>query len=133
MFIKMSKSGYNRNGEQFAHGLFLVLCQPENGCVWNDTRAFVRFCKMSQFGAWMMGRIKVGSYKLTISGSYGSDGLPDTVPNDIWENAMPIPVELMEKYKNGGGWNSAGSEAPLFKKWALENLAALRKAGKLES
>ena len=134
MFIKVSKSGYTRDGQQFCQGLFLVLCQPK----WEDLpsgspnpaglpiHAFVRHCKMSQCGHWMIGSVKIGSHKLTMSGAYGADGLPDSVPMEVYKAAIPLPQYLVDAWNNGGGWNSAGSEATLMREWALENLDFLQ-------
>lgn len=133
MFIKTSRGGYDRHGEQFASGLFLILVQPKEqtekypllGCNY-PIRALVRHTALRQLGHWMMGFVRVGKHRLTVSGSYGGDGLPMSVPEDVYERAIPIPAELYEAWKNGGGWNSAGSEAPAMRKWALENLSSLR-------
>lgn len=38
--------------------------------------AVVRSCAMSQCGQWMMGTINIAGQRVTVSGSYGSDGLP---------------------------------------------------------
>lgn len=138
MFLQLKRKGYNRYGEQFASGLFFVLCQPEsewiNGkyhsnCGSEFTRAFVRFASLRQCGHWMMGIVRVNGQSITVSGSYGSDGLPKTVSMDIWEKSIPLPLELYEKWNTGGGWNSCGSEASDMRKWAIEHLDELKRAG----
>lgn len=89
-------------------------------------RAIVRHVAMTQCGHFMMGNARVHGHRLTLSGSYGSDGLPDTVPPEVYERGLELPKDLYDAWNNGGGWNSVGSEAPLMRKWALENLKALR-------
>jgi hypothetical protein len=137
MFITSKRSGYDRTGQQVASGLFLILMQPKS---WNDKgetilpmssssypiRALVRHVSMSQFGNFMMGRARVHGHTLILSGSYGSDGLPDTVPMEVYNYGVPLPPELYEAWKNGEGWNSAGSEAPKMREWALAHLKELR-------
>jgi hypothetical protein len=75
----------------------------------------------------MMGSAKLGDYQTTLSGSYGSDGLPETVPDDVYcRFGLELPDELYDAWNNGGGHNSAGSEAVAMRKWALENLKELK-------
>lgn len=83
-------------------------------------RAIVRYVRMGQFGNFMMGRARVLGKSITLSGSYGSDGLPASVDDDIYELGAELPQELRDKWNTGGGWNGAGSEAPLMRKWALD-------------
>jgi hypothetical protein len=45
----------------------------------------------------------------------------------MWDQLTPITPELYDAWNNGRGWNSAGSEAPMMRRWALENLANLRR------
>ena len=128
MFITNSRRGYDRNGQQFASGLFLFLMQPEGGVASASLpmRCLVRHVALHQLGHWMMGFARVGKHRLTVSGSYGADGLPMSVPQEVYERGIPLPQELYEAWNKGGGWNSAGSEAPLMRKWALEHLKELR-------
>lgn len=125
MFIQASKYGYNRHGEQFCHGYFLILMARENGDR-KDVRGLIRFVRMGQLGHFMMARLTVKKHKLSLSGSYGADGLIMTVPDEVFELGLPLPTELYEAWAKGDGWNSAGSEAPLMTKWAKENFKRLR-------
>lgn len=90
-------------------------------------RALVRHVSMSQFGHFMMGHARVHGHTLTLSGSYGSDGLPDTVPTKVYEYGTQLPDELYKAWSNSGGWNGAGSEASAMREWALTNLKLLRR------
>lgn len=130
MFVKTKYSGYRNDGSQSAGGLFLILMQKESDGIrrlkHGDLRAVVRHVRMTQFGHFMMGTVQVGPKRLTLSGSYGSDGLPITVSDEVWERGIPLPDELYDAWSTGGGWNSAGSEAQAMRQWALENLKELR-------
>jgi hypothetical protein len=90
-------------------------------------RALVRKVSMHQCGHFMMGRARIGKKTIGLSGSYGGDGLTVSVPRDIWERGLPLPKELHDAWNKGGGWNSAGSEAPLMAEWALANLDKLER------
>ena len=152
MFLRTnpSQTGY-RGTSQVAGGPFLmVFCrtlfgpsqeqrlaegvdfQASNGKVYPRLRAAVRSVRMSQCGHFMMGSAQLGKHRITLSGSYGADGLtidPDSYPG-LWETLLPVPDELAEKFWQGGGHNSAGSEGPAMRAWATANEKALRKAGK---
>jgi hypothetical protein len=90
-------------------------------------RAIVRHTSFSQCGQFMMGFARVHGHSITLSGSYGADGLICSVPDAAYPLGLELPANLREAWNKGGGWNSAGSEAPAMRKWALANLAALRK------
>lgn len=110
----------------------------------NALLACVRSVRMRQYGHFMMGSVVVGSRRLTLSGTYGADGLPyhfpipegstveeitahnDGVPSDVRGHWHPVPDALAVKFWNGGGHNSAGEEGPAMRKWAAENLRLLR-------
>lgn len=126
------------SGQQVFSGKFLILFCNES----QELRALVRFVSMSQLGHFMMGRATIGKFRITVSGSYGNDGLPRSVymPTDkhadiwkdkheesiyIWSRAVKVPDELAKEYWKGGGHNSSGSEADNMRKWALANLEKL--------
>lgn len=148
MYFKSFRGGYS-GGDQVASGSFLVVVQHPSGNS-RELRAFARHVKMRQLGHWMMGSIKIGNYSLSVSGGFGSDGLPfslgkhykkdgegiEFTPQQkmaIWDQLVPVPQELAERYwKADDGWNSVpGSVAPDFRKWANENVKALRKPLKI--
>ena len=131
MFIQISKSGYNRHGEQYAHGLFLILMvdgskefsQRDRKAV----RGLVRFVKMGQLGQFMMAKVKIKSHQIVLSGAYGADGLLKDVPGDVYALGLDLPPELYEKWAKSDGHNSTGNEEPAMRKWAKENLTKLQK------
>jgi hypothetical protein len=136
MFISNSHRGYTRDGQQRARGRFLMLVTP----AWDSSkdslsqhkekypiRAIVRSVALHQFGQFMMGRVRIGCHEVCLSGAYGGDGLPRDVPMEVYEHAVPVPPDLIEKWNKGGGWNSAGSEAFEMRDWALANIVALTK------
>lgn len=116
------RSGYTRSGEQFARGRFLILMDCEcTECsarpLKERVRGIVRFAALRQVGHWMMGSARIGGERVTLSGTYGGDGLTRTVSHSAWSKGVPVPGELYEAWNNGGGWNSAGSEAAAMQAW----------------
>jgi len=134
MFLK-SKRGYTREGEQWSKGPFLMIFSRDRykhpDADPRELRACVRTVGLHQFGHWMMGTAIVGPHKITLSGCYGDDGLPDD-PDPypgLWEKLMPLPAALVDEFWKGGGHNSCGSEGPAVHAWAVQCEKALRKAG----
>lgn len=128
MYIKNDHySGYDNHGNQYTtRGLFLILVTPKDQYSNKDNmRAIVRKVALTQFGHWMMGYARIKGERITLSGSYGGDGLPVSVSDNIYNASIPLPNYLYDAWANGGGWNSAGSESNLMRKWALENLDKL--------
>jgi len=149
MFIQ-GRSGYNKDGEQFCKGLFLIIAsEPNSKDRRPKLRAKVVTAHMKQLGHWMMANVTLGSFNVVLSGSYGSDGLPfdfrqhfpnkekenkgkgeimtDKEQNFLWNQFEPMPPELQEQFWEGGGHNTVGKEGPAMREWALRNLALLKK------
>jgi len=120
MYIDQSGHRYYKGTEQHhTRAPFLILVQPDDYEQRHaPIRALVRKVSMHQCGQWMMGSAKAFGHKITLSGSYGGDGLPTSVPQEVYDKATPVPQELIDAWNNGGGWNSAGSEAPAMAEWA---------------
>lgn len=119
MFLTVTRSGYTTDGEQFTSGKFLLLLQPPGLAGGKQPiRALVRHCSLHQFGHFMMGRVRIKNQTIIVSGSYGQDGLPKSVPDEIYKLGTLVPEELVEAWNKGGGWNGAGSEAPAMREWA---------------
>ena len=89
-------------------------------------RAIVRRVSLHQCGHFMMGTARAKGHSITLSGAYGSDGLPRLVLDEVYELGLELPAELREMWNKGGGWNGAGSEAPAMRRWAIDHLAELR-------
>jgi len=126
MFFAGNRCWYSRNG-QLAQGWFLAVFCDHDHNLWG----IVRFVKMSQLGNFMMGSMKIGSQKVTLSGTYGSDGLPMDLEKILPENRKllcPVPPELKEKFWKGGGHNSAGSEAFDMLEWGRSIMNPLKKS-----
>ena len=81
-------------------------------------RAVVRIVALRQLGHWMMGRVNIGGTWHSVSGSYGGDGLPMTVPDDVFLRGVPVPSDLYDAWAKGDGWNAAGNEASAMRAWA---------------
>ena len=122
MFIT-SRRGCDRNGQQIAHGRFLMLMVTPNAPR-NKVRGLVRFVRMHQLGNFMMARLTVkaggASHKLSLSGCYGSDGLLLDVPQEVYDLGVDLPSHLYDKWAKGGGHNGAGSEGIDIYEWAKE-------------
>ena len=130
MYIENTLSGYNSHGEQISRRAnFLLLISPKTYERRNEPiKAIVRKVALSQFGHWMMGKARIYGYSVTVSGSYGGDGLICDVPDEVYDRAsMVLPRALWDAWNKGGGHNSCGSEAPAMRKWANENLVQLKK------
>jgi len=130
MYIENTFSGYNSHGEQIARRAnFLLLISPKTYERRNEPiKAIVRKVALSQFGHWMMGKARIYGHTITVSGSYGSDGLICGVPDEVYDRAtVVLPGALYDAWNKGGGHNSCGSKAPLMRKWANENLIQLKK------
>ena len=137
MFIlKDDHYGYMRGTEQrTTRGRFLLLLQPniykppnhagtmhldiQASCAPENTFAVVRCVALRQLGAFMMGRANLCGRWVSVSGAYGSDGLPMSV-DKLPKDAVPLPARLYDAWSKGGGWNSAGGEATDMRRWAFE-------------
>lgn len=136
MFIT-GEGWYAPDGTQKAKGKFLMVIEdPNPGKKRAELRACVRTVTLEQLGHWMMGQADLAGQRITLSGSYGSDGLPITLRHKefnedmakhVWENLVRIPEDLQTAFWEGGGHNCAGAEAPRMKEWALANLKELHK------
>lgn len=127
-----SHTRYDKHGTQrHTQGNFLILTQPDVSVLsdaYDDSkiRACVRQVALEQMGHYMMGTARIGGESVTMSGSYGNNGLPTSVPPQIHDKYCTLlPTELYELWSEGGGHNSAGSEAQQMRDWALDNFDKL--------
>jgi hypothetical protein len=112
---------YGKDDQAKAKGWFLVLFSDKD----DNLTAKAVYAQLGQLGQFMMGTGRFGGGSITLSGSYGNDGLPRT-----WEDLSPrqqallttVPADLAKEYWQGGGWNSTGREAPAMNAWAVKNL-----------
>jgi hypothetical protein len=122
MYLRGAHRYYKGGDQCVGRAPFLLLLQLRDGpCDASNTYACVRQVALQQLGHFMMGRVNLCGKWHTVSGTYGSDGLPMSV-DKIPADAKPLPRELYDAWNKGGGWNSAGSEAPLMRDWALTEL-----------
>jgi hypothetical protein len=117
MFIT-SRRGYTRDGQQRAEGRFLALFCDKDHNIWG----IVRYVRMTQCGHFMMGSMRIGSQQITMSGTYGDDGLPDDIEKISEANRkylMPMPPDLVAVFwrPGNGGHNDAGAEGPAMRDW----------------
>jgi len=123
MFIAGSNTYYVGTEQRASRGHFLLLLQRKEGP--HDaagTFAVVRKVALRQLGHFMMGRVNLCGKWHTVSGAYGNDGLPMDVER-MPADAKPLPPELYEAWNKGGGWNSAGNEAPDMRTWARQTFS----------
>jgi hypothetical protein len=130
MFITGQRRA-TRNGQR-ARGRFLILMQPEDIAIGEisttPVRALVRYVEMAQIGHFMMGTLTLKGHAISLSGAYGHDGLILDVPREVYDMGVELPADLREAWNKGGGHNSAGSEGPAMKAWALATFPARGRA-----
>ena len=129
MYIERTYVYYEGTTQVAGPGKFLILMQDKDAPInaKPEIRALVRKVKMKQCGHWMMSTNRILGHEFVLSGSYGSDGLLLQVPVEVFNIGVPLPDELYEAWNNGGGHNSAGSEATLMRIWAHENIKQLQR------
>lgn len=145
MFItSSSRRNHDRHGQQLATGRFLLVMDLDEGgyapcevdpvlCTkgHRPLRGIVRTVQLKQLGHFMMGQMTINDEEMSLSGTYGSDGLPKSVATPVsvfWQMGLPLPPELVHRFWTaGGGHNSAGAEGSEVHDWALANLAELSK------
>lgn len=120
MFLVDPNTRCTKTGSQVSGpALFLILMQGESADC-QKVKGLVRRVTLRQCGCWMMGRVEVDNYMISLSGSYGADGLMRTVPDDIYRRCgLELPQELYALWRIGGGWNGACSEAQEIRRWAI--------------
>ena len=148
MYIKPTSVYYDGSGQCTRRQWFLILVDPGRKVksVTSDyeyylaeyatgknlpipMRAIVRKVAMGQCGHFMMGYARAFGHSIILSGTYGADGLCRTVAKEVWDKAVIVPRWLYQEWAHGEGWNSAGSEGPAMRQWALENFEALAPKG----
>lgn len=128
MFLS-GQRGVTRDGQQRAQGRFLIVFCDHNlrialdngGTAWR-LYACVRSVRLSQCGHFMMGSTRIGGTTITLSGTYGADGLPidlDKLLLDDRKHLVAVPDALARIFWVGGGHNTPGREALSMLRWAL--------------
>lgn len=146
MFIDATRSagGYTRDGRQWGRGPYLLLFSGSGLSVIDDDSSMpdeararvhcaehgkdypavfgiVRHVRLSQLGHWMLGSARIADARVTVSGAYGSDGLPGDLVKltaRARSRLTRLPDDLTRELWHGGGHNSAGIEAPSIRAWA---------------
>lgn len=121
MYLFSTRAYYQGTSKIVPRQHFLILFQlEEDKALRPQLYGVTRRVAMQQCGAWMMGRANIKGKWMTLSGSYGSDGLPVTVTrSELPSDAVRLPEDVAEAFWVGDGWNTAGSEAPVLREWAL--------------
>lgn len=106
-------------GQQHTRAPFLILVDPPwtfYGLPHPPPRALVRSVALSQCGQFMMGVAHAYNTRIGISGSFGNDGLPVTVPQHIYDHAELIPDEVLHPY-----WLAERADPRPLIKWARDH------------
>lgn len=126
MYLFPTRTYYRGNEQCASRGWFLILTLPKSTEAgkhqMKPIRCFVRKVAMRQMGHWMMGSARIRGVSITLSGTYGGDGLTCDVARDLYELGVELPEELYEKWNKGGGHNSGGSEMPALREWAIQTM-----------
>jgi len=117
VYIDETDRYYDSEGQHTRRAPFLLLVQEDGEPCASNLRGLVRQVALKQCGQWMMGFARIAGQTLTVSGTYGSDGLPITVGKKAYAKGTPMPGFLYDLWNKGGGWNSAGSEAAMLREW----------------
>jgi len=119
----------NRNARNGSHFLILMTTPDPGkgvlGCM--PMRGLVRRTAFHQLGNFMMGHVTITGktdgvpwkHRVSLSGTYGGDGLTCDVPREVYDKGTDVPPELVAAWNTGDGWNSAGSEGPAMRAWGL--------------
>jgi len=131
MFIENAHRSYDDDGAQESGpARFLIIVQSKDRDLGPDNfRGIVRTVKLHQCGHFMMGNVTLAGQTITLSGTYGNDGLPKTVDEEVYAKGVDIPRHLYDAWNTGGGWNSAGSEAQALRHWALNTCKIFKRFG----
>lgn len=142
VFLTNTSSGYNRDGEQFCEGKFLIIFDHPDDKDFSKKRelcCLVKNVHMRQVGNWMMALVTFPSYVLSLSGSYGGDGLPCSPHSDdgrnwlrqLWPRLHVVPPEIVDLFWNDNGHNSSGKNGPAIRDWATAHITELAKLKKV--
>jgi hypothetical protein len=139
MFITGGKATYTKDGDQKAKGRFLMVFDHPDDKVFDKKRplrCLIRPVTMQQLGHWMMAKWTHDGYTLSLSGTYGGDGLPiSTAANPdkqafvrkLWDQLTPMPDDILALFWHDDGHNSSGKNGPSIHAWAVANLKELSK------
>jgi hypothetical protein len=118
MYIEQTVSYYVGPEQRTKRANFLILMNSKERPIGPDNmRGVARKVALRQCGNFMMGKTSINGETIILSGTYGGDGLPITVSEEIFLKGEPVPRELYDAWNKGGGWNSAGKEGLTMKKW----------------
>lgn len=133
MFVS-GKGGYNKDDEQFFRGKFLMIFDhPDDKNFGKDReiRCLIKQVHMKQLGQWMMAIWMHDGFKLSLSGTYGGDGLPISTAGNpekaafvrkLWDQLHPVPPEIVTLFWNDDGHNSSGKNGKAIHEWASEGI-----------
>jgi hypothetical protein len=139
MYLREGYRSGGQDGAAEARGQFIILFQeewgPERGPVSPvaELRVLVRAVKMTEFGNFMLGRIKVkipgrvDAVALTLSGAFGGDNLPVNCPPALWDHVHPVPQDVADRYWNASEGNEPGAGAQAIVDWVVQQGDVLKR------
>ena len=96
---------------------FLILVQLKGTGGKGEIRALVRQVALRQLGHFMMGTARVKNHSITLSGTYGGDGLTVDVPAVVFNEGVPLPAPIWN------AWNKGRNE--VVRNWARKRFLKL--------
>jgi hypothetical protein len=107
MYIEDTSTYYVGTVEHIRKARYLILVRP----IWDPSimarapapRALVRTIALRQVGHHMVGKARLWGYVIQVSGGFGLNGQPATVPDWLYDRAATIPPELLVKWNQGAG------------------------------
>jgi hypothetical protein len=102
MYIEDTSTYYVGTVEHTRKARYLILVRTE-GIAVSTPRALVRTVALRQVGHHMVGKARLWGYVVQVSGGFGLNGQPATVPDWLYDRAATIPPELLVKWNQKAG------------------------------
>ena len=124
MYLNNSGHTYYSGIEQrHTRAPFIILVQPKDISISQlkdfPPRAIVRKVALRQYGHFIMGTARAFGESISVSGSFGGDGLPCDVPMHVYERAMELPADVLAAYWGIDDWAGKGGEGKaVVRNWA---------------
>lgn len=132
MYIEKTFTYYKGTEQHTTQADFLILIQKKD-IKSKEIKAVIRKVALHQLGNFMSGYARIGNKSFYIEGSYGNNGLPLTVDDETFNTyGLPLPQYLYDLWAKGEGCNSCGNEAGDMRKWARENIKALKSKTRID-
>lgn len=109
---------YDGGGQRHTRAPYAILASDDD----NNLYACVRQVALRQVGHFMMGSARIGGQSVTVSGLFGSDGLPLTIDRDIDRATVErlfvrVPDAIASLYWSYDGYHRGESYDPAIRKY----------------